>query len=457
MSVTPGASGGSLPPEFIELLRSLFGPEADQAIEAFQESGFDAQGLLDAAGLTGDPGALRAIAAQVARLARSAKSGQVVDWDLAHDAARQASLAKGPDPAIAASERATVVESFTLVGLWLDQVTELGGLSGPVDALSAAGWIDATEPRWKELTMPLAISMRRAMETLAEQHAAEHPGVGEMTTNAFNALGGMSSGLFGMQLGQALGLLSREVFGYTDTGLPLGERGAQALLPTAVKTFAADTALPLDEVQLFLAAREAAHVRLFTHVPWLADRLLGAVESYAAGIAIDLGALESAIRDIDPPTPENIRQAMSSGVFAPALTEPQKAALDRLETALALVEGWVSVVTQHALERNLPDVASLSEMMRRRRASGGPAEHALATLVGLELRPRRARQAGVLWETVTAELGPLERDQLWSHPDLLPTSQDLDTPEAFLLNRAERAQADAAIDAEIAAFFNDNE
>jgi putative hydrolase len=295
------------------------------------------------------------------------------------------------------------------------------------------------------------------MKQLLEQHAQEHPGVGEVAQGAAQMMDRMAGSLFGMQLGHVLGLLSREVFGYTDTGLPLAAPGQVALLPGAVERFAEDTALPLDEVRLFLATRESAYARLFTHVPWLSDRLLGAVESYASGISIDLERLESVLRELDPPSPEGLREALASGVFTPVLNDSQKLALQALETALALGEGWVAHVTGAALARNLPDVASLSEMTRRRRAVGGPAEHAMATLVGLELRPRRARQAETLWRTVTQEAGPLERDRLWSHPDLLPSAEDLDQPESFLERQAQRDQADEALDAEIAAFFDQNE
>ncbi|MDR2347147.1 MAG: zinc-dependent metalloprotease [Bifidobacteriaceae bacterium] len=454
MSEDPGASGRGLPPEFVELVRSLFGADADQAIEAFLEAGLDPRALLEAAGLGSDPAAFRAMTTQVKRMMQAPREGQVVNWDLAHDAARQAALAKGRDPSVTSGERSDVVEAFKVADLWLDTATELDPPGEAARALSAADWIEATLPRWRAVTTPVAKSMTEAMNTVLRQQAEDHPGVEDMTRGAARMLGGMTSGLFGMQLGQALGLLSREVFGYTDTGLPLADKGAVALLPAAVARFAAATQLPLDEVRLFLAARESAHARLFAHVPWLADRLLGAVEAYASGIAIDLDRLERAIRELDPPTPETIRQALSSGVFAPALSDSQKAALTRLETALALVEGWVSVVTQRALARNLPDVASLSEMTRRRRATGGPAELAMSTLVGLELRPRRARQAGQLWQKVSEQLGPLGRDRLWSHPDLLPGPEDLDQPETFLERRAERAKADEAIDAEIAAFFD---
>ena len=64
-------------------------------------------------------------------------------------------------------------------------------------------------------------------------------------------------------------------------------------------------------------------------------------------------------------------------------------------------------------------------MMRRRRAVGGPAEDAFANLLGLDLRPRRLRDASEMWGNLTRTLGSDERDALWSHPDLLPRPDQL--------------------------------
>ena len=79
----------------------------------------------------------------------------------------------------------------------------------------------------------------------------------------------------------------------------------------------------------------------------------------------------------------------------------------------------------------LPAAAALRETVRRRRATGGPAEQTFATLVGLELRPRRLREAAALWAAL-AERGADGRDAVWAHPDLLPTAEDLDDPQAYL-------------------------
>jgi putative hydrolase len=107
-------------------------------------------------------------------------------------------------------------------------------------------------------------------------------------------------------------------------------------------------------------------------------------------------------------------------------------ALRRLETLLALIEGWVDSVVSAAAAERLPGHSALAETMRRRRASGGPAEQTFATLVGLELRPRRLRDASTVWGAMAQQHGAAQRDRLWSHPDLLPTSDDLDEPLDFV-------------------------
>ena len=114
-----------------------------------------------------------------------------------------------------------------------------------------------------------------------------------------------------------------------------------------------------------------------------------------------------------------------SGALIPPKSESQTAALARLETILALIEGWVDVATAQATSR-LPKAAAIAETVRRRRATGGPAESAFATLVGLELRPRRLREAAAMWQAVTDAVGGEARDGLWSHPDLIPSSDDID-------------------------------
>jgi putative hydrolase len=228
---------------------------------------------------------------------------------------------------------------------------------------------------------------------------------------------------------------STSLAGESHIGLPLGPKGVAAILPNALESFAAGLEQPRSEILTFLAAREAAHHRLFSHVPWLSSQLLGAVEAYARGMKIDMTGIEELARDFNPASlsdPAAIENLLGQGVFEPKATPAQEQALERLETLLALIEGWVQVVVSAALGDRIPGAAALSETLRRRRASGGPAEQTFATLVGLELRPRKMREAAALWERLTEATGMDARDAIWQHPDLLPDATDLDEPAGFI-------------------------
>ncbi|HYK28980.1 MAG TPA: zinc-dependent metalloprotease, partial [Streptosporangiaceae bacterium] len=153
---------------------------------------------------------------------------------------------------------------------------------------------------------------------------------------------------------------------------------------------------------------------------------------------VDASALRDAMPQIDPANPEALNEVLSgAALFQPEDTPEQKAALSRLETALALVEGWVATVVDAASHDRLPQATALAEAIRRRRATGGPAERTFATLVGLELRPRRLREAATIWQGLTSERGMAGRDAVWAHPDLLPTADDFDDPDSFVRGRPE--------------------
>ena len=136
------------------------------------------------------------------------------------------------------------------------------------------------------------------------------------------------------------------------------------------------------------------------------------------------------MRGLDPPNP-SLQHMFEDGLFELPDSPAQKAALERLEIMLALVEGWVDEVVALATAERMPAAAQLQEAVRRRRAAGGPAEQTFATLVGLDLRPRRLRDASALWGSLRTRQGIEARDGVWMHPDLLPTSADLDDPLGF--------------------------
>ncbi|MFF2065175.1 zinc-dependent metalloprotease [Streptomyces sp. NPDC058200] len=356
--------------------------------------------------------------------------GGPVNWDMAKQIARQ-TVAQGTsdgtkDASVGPAERAAVDEAVRLADVWLDGVTSLPSGANTSVAWSRAEWVEATLPAWQQLVDPVAERVGTAMADVLpeEMQSVAGPLIGMMRS--------MGGAMFGQQIGQAVGVLAGEVVGSTDIGLPLGPAGKAALLPLNIETFSKDLGLPKDEIRLYLALREAAHQRLFAHVPWLRSHMFGAVEGYARGIKVDTSKLEDVVGQFDPSHPEELQEALQQGMFQPEDTAEQKAALARLETALALVEGWVDAVVHEAARTRLTGADALRETLRRRRASGGPAEQTFATLIGLQLRPRRLRDAARLWASLTDARGVDGRDALWEHPDMLPTASDLDDPDGFV-------------------------
>jgi putative hydrolase len=450
-----------------EMLSGIFGDRTDEVLAQMRAQGFDPAALAGLPGAgTPDPAAMQHVMAQVQRLL-SASGDDPVNDVVGHDVARQVAVAEG-DPSLTGGQARSATEALSVAELWLDVVTDLPPAGGRPRAWSRSEWVEATLPAWNRLVAPVATSVADALATvLRDQLPGDGlggfdgglPGLPALPGMPPGALGGfdpaqmmrkLGAVVFGMQVGQAAGGLSREVFGATDVGVPLLDEPTTVLLPTNVTAFADGLDAPPEEVRLYLALREAAHARLFTHVTWLRSHLLGLVERYARGITIDVDALEEQVRDVDLADPEALRAALTGGVFGVQHTEEQKATLLRLETALALVEGWVSEVAATAALPHLPHAVALREMLQRRRAAGGPAEHTFSTLVGLELRPRRSRDAAALFAHVLRAGGPEARDAVWEHPDLLPGPDDLDDPAGYLGRKAAQADAEADVDAALA-------
>jgi putative hydrolase len=409
---------------------------SDEPDNPFKGTPFEAmfQQFSGAAGAGGAPD-LNAIFAQVQQLLSGSTDGKPVNWDLAKDIARKTVSAAG-DRSITPTDTDRVADAVRLAEHWLDPATTLPEASATSAAWSRAEWVENTLPVWQQVVDPVAEHVAGAMGSAlpAEVQQLAGPMAGML-----RQLGGS---IFGTQVGQALGELAGEVVSASDIGLPLGPAGQAVLVPDNVVKFAEGLGLTDEDVRLYLALRECAHQRLFAGAPWLRQHLLAAVADYAAGIEVDTGKIERAMADVDMQNPEAMQAALADGLFEPEDSEQQKAALVRLETALALVEGWVDDVVREATKNRMPAAVQLAETVRRRRAAGGPAEQTFATLVGLQLRPRRLRDAANLWAAVRDARGMDGRDELWSHPDLLPSATDLDDPIGFAQHAGELADID---------------
>jgi len=411
-----------------------------------------------------DPATVGMMAAQLKAMFSAGGPAESFNLELATDVARK-TVAEQGDSSVGDVARRQIEEAVHIAGLWLDDVTDLTARNMVVHAWSRAEWVDRTMPMWRRLVEPVAAgvstavvaAMRAQMGQLgAGEGGAGIPGLPEgIDTVALMGqmepmLARISGSMFGAQIGQAVGALAGDLVSGTEVGLPLVPDQGIAMLPANIDAFAEGLEVDLAEVRLYLAVREAARVRLFADVAWLGPQLVAAVQAYARDISIDTEGIELALQSIDTSDPAAMQVALSSSLFTPEPSPAQRSALLLLETYLALVEGWVDVVADRAVKQHLPHAAALGEAVRRRRASGGPAERVFSQLVGLELRPRRLRDAANLWAALESKGGAATRDAAWAHPDVAPTAADLDDPLGFVdrfTSKGTRDEMDAALEA----------
>lgn len=366
--------------------------------------------------------------------------GGAVGWETIRDTARKVVAGLGTDPSPSAAQQSAVADAVRLAESWLDQATTLPAVNGQTKAWSRAEWIESTMPTWRRMVDPVAESMSEAMANTMTEGPAEMAGLEAMLRPWLKSSG---ASVFGLQAGQAIGKLAESVVSATETGLPLATSTKDkvtpviALVPHNIKNFAEGLSQSEEDVTLYLALREAARQRLFLRASWLGPAMLNLVEQYASGITIDTSSIEQAITDFNPTelsadSLQNLASELEGNLFSPKRTPEQEEVLGRLETMIALVEGWVDEVVAQATAKWMPSATALAETVRRRSATGGPREATFDALVGLELRPRRARDAANLWAALRDARGPEGRDAVWNHPDLLPTSADLDDPLGFV-------------------------
>lgn len=367
------------------------------------------------------------------------------------DTAKKFVQAQGSQP-LGTKDVTVVNNALEIAELWLNEATVFPAtaIGSAHTSLSRLDWVDETLPGWQATMEPLATGLASAISSLLDQAVAgqgENLGVeggADALAGSMGAIAGLLRSFIGSliatQLGQAIGAISANATGAHDVALPLLDPARPILIPENIEKWSADLEIPKTEVYLFHALREAAIARLFAHNPWIVSYMRSAIVDYGRGIRIDMEAIqrqaEEAMQNFDPSqiNPESGENsfsiALNNGIFTPEETPEQRAALSKLETALALVDGWADDVTTFAAGDRLPAITQLREMYRRQRATNAPAQQLFKSLLGLEVSPKLMREASAFWQKVRESKDVAARDALWS--GILPSADELLDPVAFL-------------------------
>ncbi len=437
-----------LPPELRAMLEQLGGPEALAQAQAQFAQLFS--GSMPGFGFQPPAG----------------PSGPV-DWQLATRVALQ--VAADGDRSATDEEAARIREAFELAEHWLDQ-TPLPSASevGRVVAASRQTWVNAATSALQPLVEPVARASTDAMVDLAREQFSQleelggegglddldgmlgAAGLPEALRPMLEQLLGSDPGdllrpagaaLAGLQAGQVIGQLARQLIGQYDLGIPTAPRDQAHHLAVNVADDLAGYGLDDGEVRLVLALHEAAHRRLYHAVPWLEAHVSSLVARFAAGTVVDAERMREVAEELtlglDPEDEDALSAAMERAAsFRLTPTEDQQRVLDRLQGVVCLVGAWARHEVARAVEGRLPSFGRIQEVLRRRRVARGDGEQLLESLLGLDLKPSDESVGERFVEAVEAALGPEGLHRALAHPENLPDGEELADPKRWLARTA---------------------
>ena len=415
-------------------------PDFDALLKKFSEMGIDSGALAGAKSFF-----------ESMQSGESATDQSLIKVANLREIARKIITAKGDLP-IGNLDQEKLNQSLLLANTWLDtEILFPASVMPSQSAWSKRDWLDESVTGWQQLIEPLALGMADALGNVITNASTSLPiefmGSSEQSPAQQEAmklmlariLRGFMGTLIATQLGQGIGMLANSITGANDVAIPLlkSDSGSH-LIPQNINEWSEGLGIDQEQVAIYLSLREAAASRLFANSPWLQNYIKDLITAYGKGISIDVESItrqaEEAMAsgEIDMNNPQAINLALNAGLFTPQQTPAQELALTRLEMTLALIEGWIDhVISQVAADR-MPAFNALIENSRRRRATNAPMQQLFANLLGLEVSPRKMREASAFWSEVKNLRGADGRDKCWEDAAFLPMPDDLSDVKAFL-------------------------
>jgi putative hydrolase len=222
-----------------------------------------------------------------------------------------------------------------------------------------------------------------------------------------------------------LGKLSTQTVFNGEMGIPIIER--PGIVTANLENFLENLETPKSELLIYIALKELALSSLYHSNRWLSEQIVTQIMEFASGMTVELSGLQHMVQEIDPTDPEAVEKVMESSGNISSKTPERELALKRIETLLALIDGFVDAIAAEAGKR-LPSIASAIEMLNRKRVTDAPAERTFRIIIGLQSNPKLRRDAKLMWERLTKE----QRDEIWSHPDQLPTREEIEDPDKLV-------------------------
>jgi coenzyme F420 biosynthesis associated uncharacterized protein len=235
------------------------------------------------------------------------------------------------------------------------------------------------------------------------------------------------------EIGGIVGFMSRHVMGQYELALLDPSQPPRLLLVAPnLREAAGNMDVALDDLLPWVVFHEVTHAVQFNGVPWLGEHLAGMLRELLASVQVKVDA--SALLRL--PTVEDLKglwDSVREGGLVTAVAGPErKALIDRLQAAMALVEGHAEHVMDAAGAPVLPNVVQLRAALNRRRRERPPLFKLVERLLGLDLKLRQYEVGKRFCDAVVARGGIDALNRAWSAPERLPTLEELEDPGAWI-------------------------
>jgi coenzyme F420 biosynthesis associated uncharacterized protein len=339
----------------------------------------------------------------------------MIDWFLAQRLARY--VAGEPDA------RPPKTDLVALAADSAERVIAYTGLAPahelpPAEGIGRAEWIAANVGAMRALLDP---PLSKVGEGLGPARHAMRLGAGAVLT---------------AEVGVVLGFLAQRVLGQYELVLldtAPAERPPRLLfvlpnLGAAGHAFAADE----REFLTWVALHEVTHAVQFAGVPWLQPHMAGMVRELLAHAELRIDAT----RALRMPGTDDVRRlaaAVRSGdLVSLVASEQERATLERMQATMAVLEGHAEHVMDTVGAPLLPSLPRLRAALNARRQSQSAPARLLQRLLGLEMKLRQYEQGKRFCDAVVEQAGVSALNRVWSGPEALPSSDELDAPRTWL-------------------------
>jgi coenzyme F420 biosynthesis associated uncharacterized protein len=339
----------------------------------------------------------------------------MVDWALARRVAgfagaSEGSTAVGVDVAASAERLAPEVIRYTTL--------QPQGATPPAELVDRAGWADANLTTFSHLLEPIADRMSERLERAG-------PIAGPLRLGA--------GATIATEAGLITGYMSQRVLGQFELSL------IQPEAPTRLLFVAPNLNKAVDELGVdrdsfidWIVLHELTHVVQFTGVPWLRDHLGGLLRAYLDTVDVHIKAGAAGGLPSLPNIQELVDRFREGGLMALIQNREQRDLMEKLQPAMAVIEGYSEHVMDALGATLVPGYEGLREAMERRRRSRTAPERLLQKLLGLDMKLRQYEQGKRFCDAVADEAGIEALNAVWRSPQDLPTPAELDDPSAWL-------------------------